>query len=330
MGKKPAKTRWPGPRAASARVALLALLMLVAALVGCTQPASAPPSQPGPEAAATVTVPERCQGDGAVQTWLLLPQTPRNRPSELLAAYQARQVIEFQATVTGQDDSPARQPHRRFLLREAAEGIDLWLDYQGDPPPLVQGQSYRFIAWADLMDPELGAAEPGAAPTTPARNADIPDSRGYELQIFDSAGLLFLGRTDVYEQDDALALQLLDAPGDCPAVPARPAQSACVQSRTTSPLIVRWGGDELMLYPGEDGVLAHQGASYRVALFRNRQVVYADPPCDDYHEHQRSLRIDRIEPLPVLPAPPAITTTVTASLTTTLPLTLPAPLPTEP
>jgi hypothetical protein len=328
MGKRADKRRWPGPRGQTRCAALLALLMLVAALAGCTQSASAPPSEPEPEAAATVTIPERCQGDGAVQTWLLLPQTPRNGPSELLAAYQARQVIEFQATVIGQDDSPARQPHRRFLLREAAEGLDLWLDYQGDPPPLVQGQSYRFIAWADLMDPGQPATEPGAASATPERNADIPASRGYELQVFDSAGLLFLGRTDVDEQDDALALQLLDAPGDCPAVPARPAQSACVQSRTTLPLTVRWGGDELMLYPGEDGVLAHQGASYRVALFRNRQVVFADPPCADYHEHRRSLRIDRVEPLPVLPAPPAIT--VTASLTTTLPLTLPAPLPAEP
>ncbi len=132
------------------------------------------------------------------------------------------------------------------------------------------------------------------------------------------------------EQDDALELQLLDAPSDCPAVPARPAQSACVQSRTTSPLTVRWGGDELVLYPGEDGLLAHRGASYRVALFRNRQVAYVDPPCADYREHQRSLRIDRVEPPPVLPAPPAITTTVTASLTTTLPLTMPVPLPTIP
>lgn len=93
-------------------------------------------------------IPERCQGDGAVQTWLLLPETPNSPSSELLAAYQARQVIEFRATVIGQDDSPARQPHRRFLLREAAEGINLWLDYQGDPPPLVLDQSYRFIAWA--------------------------------------------------------------------------------------------------------------------------------------------------------------------------------------
>jgi hypothetical protein len=250
-----------------------------------------------------------------VQTWLLLPLDPPQ--SDLLAAYQDRQVIEFQATVIGQDDAPALQPHRRFILSEAAEGITLLLDYQGDPPPLIQGQSYRFIAWADLV-----AAPAALAAATPASDprAAIPDSRGYEVQVYDSAGLLFLGRTDVDEQDDLLGLQMSDTAGECPAAPAP--QNACVQSRQVLPVTVRWGDTELTLYPGEEDLLTYQGGTYAVALFRNRQVIYADPLCADYHEHQRSLRIDRVDPLPVLPVLPLITET----LTTTLPLTLTAPL----
>jgi hypothetical protein len=262
-----------------------------------------------------MALPERCLGDGAVQTWLLLPLDPPQ--SDLLAAYQDRQVIEFQATVIGQDDSPALQPHRRFVLREAAEGITLLLDYQGDPPPLIQGQSYRFIAWADLVTApeELAAATPASSP-----RVSIPDSRGYEVQVYDSAGLLFLGRTDVNEQDDLLGLQVNDSAGACPAVPA--SQNACVQSRQVLPATVRWGDSQLTLYPGEDGPLTYEDATYTVALFRNREVVYSEPPCEDYSEHQRSLRIDRIDPLPVLPVLPPITGT----LTTTLPITLTAPL----
>jgi hypothetical protein len=239
------------------------------------------------------------------------------QPSELVAAYERGQVIEFQATVIGQDDNPALQPHRRFILREAAEGITLLLDYQGDPPPLIQGQSYRFIAWADLLTE--GQAAPIAPPPTDPR-ALIPASSGYELQVFDSAGLLFLGRTDVEEQEDPLGVSFSNADGACPAVPTT--QNACVQSRRALPLTVRWNGDELTLYPGEDGLLAHEGATYTVALFRNREVIWGEPPCLDYNEHRRSLRIDRVDPLPVLPVLPPIT----ATITTTLPITLTAPL----
>lgn len=292
------------------RRAALAGLLAWSLLGACVNSENLPAAEPDQPAAADLQVPDHCRGDGAVQTWLLLPV--EEQPSELLAAYQDRQVIEFQATVIGQDDSPALQPHRRFLLQEAAEGVALWLDYQGDPPPLIQGMSYRFIAWADFAP--AGSALPDETPSADPRAA-IPAARGYELQAFDSAGLLFLGSTDVLEQQEALRLQLIDGGGDCPAVPAP--QNACVSSRAALPLLVRWGDDELMLYSGEDGQITQQGATYIVSLFRNRQVALADPPCPDYHEHRRSLRIDRIEPLPVLPELPPITGTIT----TTLPIT---------
>lgn len=305
----------PGPGQRLWRLALAALMAVPLILVACTQPGDDPAPALGQQAVAPVQLPEQCSGDGAVQTWLLLPLDPPQ--SELLTAYQDRQVIEFRATVIGQDDAPALQPHRRFILREVAEGITLLLDYQGDPPPLIQGQSYRFIAWADLV-----AALQESATATPASDprASIPDSRGYEMQIYDDAGLLFLGRTDVDEQDDLLGMQVSDSAGACPVVPAP--QNACVQSRQVLPVTVRWGDAELTLHPGEDDLLTNQDGTYAVALFRNRAVSYADPPCADYHEHQRSLRIDRVEPLPVLPTLPPITGT----LTTTLPITLTAPL----
>ncbi|HSN74347.1 MAG TPA: hypothetical protein VL334_04520 [Anaerolineae bacterium] len=295
-------------------LASLAVLLLLT-LTSCAQPGGEPAPAPGEQAPVPVELPERCRGDGAVQTWLLLPLDPPQ--SELLTAYEDRQVIEFQATVIGSDDSPALQPHRRFILSEAAEGITLLLDYQGDPPPLIQGQSYRFIAWADLLDSDAGSP---LTPTPTDPRELIPASRGYEVQIYDSAGLLFLGRTDVEEQDDPLGLRVSNAAGECPAAPAP--QNACVQSRQVMPATIRWGDAELTLYPGEDGMLAYQGGVYSAALFRNRQVVYVEPPCEDYHEHQRSLRIDRVDPLPVLPtlAP------ITGTLTTTLPITLTAPL----
>jgi hypothetical protein len=308
---------------AGSGLAVLAVLLLT--LISCTQPESDPPPAPGEQAPSPVELPERCRGDGAVQTWLLLPLNPPQ--SELMAAYQGRQVIEFQATVIGQDDSPALQPHRRFILREAAEGITLLLDYQGDPPLLIQGQTYRIVAWADLLSaPEdLAAATPSADP-----RASIPESRGYEVQVYDSAGLLFLGRTDVDDPDDPLGLRVSNATGECPAAPVP--QNACVQSRQVLPATIRWDDAELTLYPGEDGLLVHQGDTYSAALFRNRQVVYPDPPCADYNEHQRSLRIDRIDPLPVLPPLPPITTTLTTTLSITLtaPLTETAPLPPTP
>lgn len=300
---------------------LLALVVLL--LAACTQPGDEPTPAPGAQAAAPVTLPERCRGDGAVQTWQLLPLDPTQ--SELLAAYQDRQVIEFRATVIGQDDIPALQPHRRFILREAAEGITLLLDYQGDPPLLIQGQSYRFIAWADLAAAQDGQAT--ATPSTDPRDS-IPPGRSYEMQIYDSAGLLFLGRTDVDEQDDPLDLQISDAAGGCPAEPAP--QNACVLSRQVLPVTLRWGDAELTLYPGEDDQLTYEGGTYVVALFRNRALVYPAPPCEDYHEHLRSLRIDRIDPLPVLPTLPPITATLTTtlpSITTTVPITPLVPQP---
>jgi hypothetical protein len=85
------------------------------------------------------------------------------------------------------------------------------------------------------------------------------------------------------------------------------------------PATVQWGDSELTLYPGEDGLLTNQGATYTVALFRNRAVVYAESSCEGYSEHQRSLRIDRVDPLPVLPP-------ITGTLTSTLPITPTAPL----
>jgi hypothetical protein len=311
----------------SALAALLILILILVVLASCTLPAGQPAPVPGQQAATPVQLPERCRGDGAVQTWLLLPLDPAQ--SELLTAYQERQVIEFRAMVIGQDDSPALQPHRRFILSEAAEGITLLLDYQGDPPPLIQGQSYRFIAWADLVTAEPAPPPTDVRQTAPAARAgaSVPDSRGYEMQIYDDAGLLFLGRTDVEEQDDLLGLQIGDAAGACPATPAP--QNVCVQSRQVLPAAVRWDDAELTLYPGEDGLLTYQGATYAVALFRNRQVVYADPPCADYSEHRRSLRVDRIDPLPVLPTLLPITPTITTTLpiTLTVPLTETAPLP---
>ncbi len=310
-----AARRGPGLSQNFWRSTLVALLALSLILVSCTQPGSEPAPAEGQEVVTPVALPERCRGDGAVQTWQLLPLDPPQ--SELLTAYQDRQVIEFQAAVIGLDDAPSLQPHRRFILREAAEGITLLLDYQGDPPPLIQGQSYRFIAWADLVaaQEELAAATPSADP-----RESIPESRGYEIQIYDSAGLLFLGRTDVNEQDDLLGLQVSDTTSVCPTAPAP--QNVCVRSRQVLPVTVRWGDADLTLYPGEDDLLTYQGGAYAVALFRNRAVVYAEPPCEDYYEHQRSLRIDRVEPLPVLPTLPPITGT----LTTTLPITLTAPL----
>lgn len=305
----------PGRRQRRWRAALAALLAAPLLLISCVQRDDALAPAPAEQVVTPVELPERCRGDGAVQTWLLLPLDPPQ--SELLTAYQERQVIEFQATVIGLDDSPALQPHRRFILREAAEDLTLLLDYQGDPPPLIQGQSYRFMAWADWVTApwEVITATPPADP-----RAAIPPSRGYEVQVYDDAGLLFLGRTDVDEEDDSLRLQISDAAGECPAVPVP--QNACVQSRQTLPAKIRWGNAEVTLYPGEDGQLTYQGGTYAVALFRNRQVVYAEPPCADYREHRRSLRIDRIDPLPVLPVLPPITET----LTTTLPVTLTTPL----
>lgn len=310
---------------------LVALLILVLALAGCAGPAATPePVLPG-EATPTpaVDLPAQCRGDGAAQTWLLLPLDPAE--TALTTAYRAGQVVEFQARVLAQDDDPARAPHRRFILAEAAEGITVTVDYQGDPPPLAVGQTYRLVAWADIV---AGSLESSASNVQA-----LPQARSYGLQIFDEAGVLFIGLTNTDLRDDPLDVELSDGQGECPAVsvPGNP----CVASRQVTPLELRWGDDRLSLYPGEDGQLAHDGALYQVSLFRNRTLQLPDPACTSYAELTRSLRIDRVGPPPVLaPLPPLtgtlpltltpsltapLTLTLTPLLSTTLPLTVATP-----
>ena len=233
------------------------------------------------------------RGDGAPQTWLLLPLDPPE--SELTTAYRAGQVVEFQARVLGVDDNPARAPHRRYILAEAAEGITLTLDYQGDPPLLVVDQTYRLVAWTDITRGSLSPAPTNATATVPA---PLPDARSYGLQVFDDAGLLFLGLTNTDLRDDPLDVELTNAAGECPAVPVP--SNPCVVSRQVQPLAIRWGDDRLTLYPGDDGQLTHDGALYEVSLYRNRQLAFPDPACTDYSELTRSLRIERVDPPPVL------------------------------
>lgn len=295
------------------RIRVLALLCAFL-LSSCTLPGSDVVSMPledTPEAQASV--PDICRGDGAVQTWQLLPVQPAG--SDLMTAYANREVVEFSGAVFGSDDDPSRLPHRRFVIREAAEGITVTLDYQGDPPPLAFGPRYRFVAWADfLSEPAAGPA--GSATATPAQQ--IPDALSYELQIHDQRGLLFLGLTDTDLADDPLDIRIEDAESECPVVAIT--NNLCVQSRQSKPLRITWGDEEITLYPGDDGELQHDGAVYEVSVFRNRQVSYADPPCPGYYEHQRSLRIERIDPPPVAPSP-APPPTSTLPLSATLPIT---------
>ena len=296
-------------RSVRAAILLLGGLILAGLCAACSPASNGAQPAADETAPAAVELPEQCSGDGAVQTWLLLPLDPPR--SGLLDAYAAGQVIDFQAVVTGADDAPALQPHRRLILRELVEGLTLLLDYQGDTPPLIPGQSYRLVAWADLVP-----SQPVSG-TTPAPTPATPDSRSYALQVYDAEGLLFVGLTDADLRDDPLAISLENERGNCPAAPA---QTACVQSRRVLPLRIGWGASQLVVYPGEDGELSHQGARYQVELFRNRQTELADPPCPDYYEPQRSLRLSRIEP-PPLPAPLPVTPTL--SITSTTPLTLP-------
>ena len=216
-----------------------------------------------------------------------------------MAAYDDREVVEFSGAVFGSDDDPSRQPHRRYLISEAAEGITVTLDYQGDPPPLAVGPRYRFVAWADFVPPP---ATPLTATVTPTPPNQLPDAAGYELQVHDSIGLLFLGLTDTDLSDDPLGIEVSNAEGDCPAVVIT--NNPCVETRQVQPLRIRWDNNEITLYPGEDGQLQHQGMTYEVSLFRNRQVTYAEPACAGYSEHARSLRVDRIDPPPIIPALP--------------------------
>jgi len=117
---------------------------------------------------------------------------------------------------------------------------------------------------------------------------------------------------------------LTDAPGECPAVPVP--SNPCVVSRQVHPLEIRWGGETISLYPGEDDILSHRGALYEVSLYRNRELTFPEPVCAGYDELTRSLRIERLDPPPVIVPPP----TVTGTLTTTLPLTGTAPITTTP
>ena len=294
----------------------VSLIGLMLALAGCGAPQLAPlPGSPDVAADQQIDLPAQCRGDGAPQTWLLLPLDPPE--SELTTAYRAGQVVEFQARVLGQDDDPARAPHRRFILAEAAEGITLTLDYQGDPPPLATDQSYRLVAWADIT---AGSLSPAPTGTATAATPSLPESHSYGLQIFDQTGLLFLGLTNTDLRDDPLDVEMTDAAGECPpvAIPSNP----CIVSRQVQPLAIRWGDDRLTLFPGENGRLSHDGALYEVSLFRNRQLAFPEPACTDYSELTRSLRIDRLDPPPAIVPPP----TVTGTLTTTLPLTRTAPL----
>lgn len=294
-------------------LSLLAALVLVGALAGCSVPQLAPdPALPDVVSEPQIALPAQCRGDGAPQTWLLLPLDPPE--SQLTTAYRAGQVVEFQARVLEQDDDPARAPHRRLILAEAAEGITLTLDYQGDPPPLALDQSYRLVAWADIVAGSLSPEPTGTASTASAPTAALPESQGYGLQVFDAAGLLFVGLTNADLRDDPLDIELTDAPGECPAVPVP--SNPCVVSRQVHPLEIRWGSETIRLYPGEDDILSHRGALYEVSLYRNRQLAFPEPACAGYSELTRSLRIERLDPPPVIVAPP----TVTGTLTTTLPL----------
>lgn len=297
--------------------ALVALaLILAVALSSCTLPGEVAEIRTSDNAIPTpIPQPDHCRGDGAVQTWLLIPVEPLT--SNLMRAYEERQVIEFSAQIVGRDDDPSRLPHRSLLLREVAEGITLTLDYQGDPPPMLEGQEYRLVAWANLVPT---AESPATTSGDELAGPVLPASRGYELQVFDDLGLLFLGATDVDLRDDPLEIELAQAEGDCPAVPV-PA-NPCVAERQVVPLRIAWGGQEVTLYPGQDRELDQGDARYQISLFRSRLVLAADPACPDYYEHTRSLRIQRVDPPPVAPLL-EVTGTVTTTLTptTTVPLT---------
>lgn len=300
---------------------LLAVGAMALACAACTLPGPVAPPQEPEVTPALAVLPELCQGDGAVPTWLLLPRDPLQ--SDLMQAYADRQVIEFQATVLGSEDDVARLPHRSFILGELGEEITVTLDYQGDPPPLLVGQTYRMVAWALPADAaEATAGTPGLTPVATSLQQDLGRYQSYELEIFDEEGLLFLGLTDVDLQDDPLAIELADADGECPQVTIL--NNPCVQMRQVQPLRVRWDDAEVVLYPGEDRELSMDGRKYQVSLYRNRTVVLADEPCPGYWEHGRSLRLQRLEPPPVVPALPTIT--VTSSLTTTVPPTVTLPI----
>ncbi len=292
---------------------LLSLLLLSLLLSSCSVPnVGSTPVAPGETPRAEAALPEQCRGDGVVQTWQLLPVQPPE--SDLMTAYENREVVEFSGTVFASDDDLSRLPHRRYLIRAAAEGITVTLDYLGDPPPLTMGPRYRFVAWADFLQLSELASDAG----TPSASDGLPDANSYELQVYDTRGLLFLGLTDTDLSDDPLGVRISDAESDCP--PVMITNNPCVETRQVHPLRIQWGEDEITLYPGEDGSLQHDGASYEVSLFRNRRTQLVNPACPNYREHQRSLRIERLDPPPDLPAP-SEPLTPTTPLTSTTPLT---------
>ncbi len=308
------------------RLLFVLLIGLALSLAGCSAPQLAPlPGLPDAAAEQPIDLPAQCRGDGAPQTWLLLPLDPPE--SELTTAYRAGQVVQFQARVLGVDDDPARAPHRRFILAEAAEGITLTLDYEGDPPLLAVDQTYQVVAWADIASGSLSPAPTGTATTATATLPEaLPEARSYGLQVFDEAGLLFLGLTNTDLRDDPLDVELTDAAGECPPVPVP--SNPCVVSRQVQPLAIRWGDDRLTLYPGDDGQLTHDGVLYEVSLYRNRQLAFPETACSGYGELTRSLRFERLDPPPVITPPPTVTGTLTTTLLLTgaLPLTGTLPL----
>lgn len=301
-----------------------ALLSALLVLVACSLPGEVV-VVPTPDAAPTpVEQPDHCRGGGAVQTWMLAAEQPPE--SELMTAYRSPQIIEFQASVAGQDDDPAKLPRRSFVLSEVAEGITLTLDYTGDPPPIMLGQRYRFVAWA------------GEAAGPPS----------FELQVFDEQGLLFLGATNVDLMDDPLDIILEGAEGDCPLIAATrtpagaesasgmPSMEAatCTVERQVQPLRVQWGEQAVTLYPGEDGELAHAGNLFQVSVFRSRLVrpmagagedrdggEQILDPCAEQPHHERSVRIQRVFPPPLPPILPPEAITATAPITARFPVT---------
>lgn len=301
---------------------LLAFVWAVGlACAACTLPGPAPAPAAPEVTPALAVLPERCLGDGAVQSWLLLPRDPPQ--SDLMRAYADRQVIEFQATVLGTDDDVSRLPHRSFVLGELGEEITVTLYYQGDPPPLLVGQTYRMVAWAlPAPVPEATSSSLAPAAETAVEQVNREFYHSYELQVFDEKGLLFLGLTDVDLQDDPLAIELEDTAGECPTVTIL--NNACVEHRQIQPLRVRWQDAEVVLYPGEDRMLSLDGRRYQVSLYRNRSLALAEEACPGYWEHRRSLRLERVEPPPMVPIVPTIA--VTQSQTTTVPLTTTVPI----
>ncbi|MEA3337455.1 MAG: hypothetical protein U9R25_16265 [Chloroflexota bacterium] len=306
-----------------------ALCLLAMLLVACVLPEELPAPRPINITPTPIVQPEHCTGDGAIQSWILLPDDPLS--PDLLTAYANGQIIEFQASLLATDEDPVNLPHRSFTLGEVAEGITLTLDYLGDPPPLAVNQSYRMIAWTDLIEPltrtmTTAQLSPTATITsTVTIRRYLPQSHGYELQVYDDHGLLFLGATDVDLLDDSLLMSTAEADSDCPVISTID-MDGCRIDRQVMPLLFQWQDKELTLYPGEDGQMRQGAAVYQVSVFRNRVTEFDQSTCPDYYENTRSIRVERLFPLPTAPLLPDQPLTVTVPLTTGQPLTTTIPL----